>query len=111
MVIAMSPALELRWRAGMRAKYGSLFQFVGNDILKVMDFPNLTVQGLNSMTGRTKIFASPKSNLILALNVPNGPMVEFFQSKMRQIEIATDHWRGYGIADPRYFYHNDLENS
>jgi hypothetical protein len=29
----------------------------------------------------------------------------------RNVMALHDHWRGYGVADPRYFWTNDLENT
>jgi hypothetical protein len=108
MTIAMSDVLETRFRNGMRAKYNiNYLQTV--QLLEHIDYPNIKIKGFNSLAGSNKIFASTKANMILGVKRPNQ-MVDL-NKDVRLIKASHDHWRGYGVADPRYFWTNDLENT
>jgi hypothetical protein len=108
MTIAMSDVLETRYRNGMRAKYNSQYMQT-EQLLTHIDYPNIKIKGFNAMAGSNKIFASTPANMILGVKRPSE-MVQL-DSDVRLIKAAHDHWRGYGVADPRYFWTNDLENT
>ncbi len=107
MTIAMSDVLANRFRKGMREKYN--MNYPQTELNKLIDFPNITVKGFNAMAGSNKIFTSA-SPLILGMKRPTE-LVQIGKKDLRLIQASTDHWRGYGVADPRYFYTNDLENT
>ncbi len=108
MTIAVSDVLETRFRNGMRTKYNINYQQTGQ-LLEHIDYPNIKIKGFNALAGSNKIFASTKANMVLAVKRPNA-MVDI-EKHGRNVMALHDHWRGYGVADPRYFWTNDLENT
>lgn len=105
--VAISDVNATKFKNGMREKYN--MNYPQAELMSHINYPNITVKGFTSMVGSSKIFASTKANMVLAVKRPSE-MAELYQD-VRLIKATHDHWRGYGIADPRYFWTNDLENS
>lgn len=107
MTIAVSDVLQSRFKKGMRAKYNINYEQT-NQLLSHIDYPNIQIKGFNALAGSNKIFASTKSNLILG--VKRASTMVDIEKNGRNVMALHDHWRGYGVADPRLFWTNDLEN-
>lgn len=105
--IAMSNALETRYKNGMRLKYNIGWQMV-TELLSNINHPNIVIKGFNSMSG-SKIFASTKAAMVLGIK--RGSQDVKAEESKREVALMHDHWRGYGCSDWRFFWTNDLENS
>lgn len=107
-IIAVSPANDIKFRKGMRTLYNGNYEQT-KDLTALIDYPNVKVRGFQAMSGSSKIFATHKANLLLPLR-RNSQEVHVWADG-RLVKAQHDHWRGYGVVDPRLFYTNDLENT
>lgn len=107
-IIAMSTANALKFRKGMRTLYNGNYEQTA-DLTALVDFPNVKVKGYLAMAGSSKIFATHTGNLLRPTK-RNSQEVHVWADG-RLVKAQHDHWRGYGVIDPRQFYTNDLENS
>lgn len=105
--IMLNTTLEQRYKQGMRVKYNA--NYAQAAISTHVDYPNIKIVGVSAMTGSSKLIASTQENRILG--VKREAQVVDIQKNGRVIEIYHDHWRGYGFADTRYVFTNDLENN
>lgn len=108
LVVAMAPALALRFKKGMRIKYNQSY-LQEADLLKIANFPNITISEQPSMAGSEKIFATFKTNLVLGIKKPGTSYG--LEGQDRVVKFWHDHYRGYGIADTRLFWTNDRDNA
>lgn len=106
--VAMSQANALKFRRGNRAKYNLNYN-QQEDVSAFVDFPQIKVVGVDAMVGSSKIWATDKRNIVLAMKRPTQAVQ--LESVDRKVKAYTDHWRTYGIVNGRYFYTNDLENT
>jgi hypothetical protein len=106
MNIHLNPTLGLRYKQGYREKYGNQSDFTGTEA-KVID-TNFTVAPLSSMTGRSRIFATPKENFVdLRFRNARQGQIEV-QPKDREVQILGDHWRGVGFKLLEAVFCNEL---
>jgi hypothetical protein len=106
MNVHMSPTLAMRYKTGYREKYGNQSDFTGVGA-KVID-TNLTVVPLSSMSGRSRIWASPKENILdLRFRTAREGQVDI-QPKDREVQILADHWRGVGFGLLEAVFCNEL---
>jgi hypothetical protein len=108
LVIAMSPTHALNYKKGMRSLYNANYA-QESDLLRLANFPNITISEQPAMASDGKIFCSFKENLILG--VKRGSRSVEVESVDRNVKMWHDHWRTYGVADARLFYTNDIGNS
>jgi hypothetical protein len=105
MMLAMNPTLVRRAQRGYRKKYGANANF--QDTNGKVDFTNLTIVGLPSMTGSNRIWCTPKENaLVLGKKTVN--MGNFrVESYRRLLSFFTDYWKGVGFLIPEIVFVND----
>lgn len=108
LVIAMNPTHALNYKKGMRSLYNANYA-QESDLLRLANFPNITISEQPAMASDGKIFCSFKENLILG--VKRGSKAVEVESVDRSVKMWHDHWRTYGVADARLFYTNDIGNS
>ena len=110
MDINTSRSLARRYRQGRRDKYNTNYEQV-TDKKIVEDFEDFKVEGYASMTGKTKIWATPKSNAILAyMGMGNQKTVEV-EKIDRKVKMYTDFWVGIGFIQDALVFTNDQELS
>jgi hypothetical protein len=104
MKIFMSENVKLNYQKDKRATF-QYFQDLGQ-LLKI-DFSNLEIVALPSMTSSKRIFACPDGNLVRILHKNQG--VENIEALREDylIKLMADWHTAYGIADFRYFWSND----
>lgn len=95
MDLCMNMGLERRFHRGYRKKYGKDTDYKGSK--GSVDFTNLQITGLQSMTGRNRIFCTPKPNIVQLTKKPKN--IESFQIENvdRTLKAYTDFWRGVGF--------------
>lgn len=108
LVIACSPTHALNYKIGMRSLYNANYA-QESDLLTLANFPNIKISEQPAMAGDGKIFASFKENMLLGIK--RGSKAVEIESVDRSVKIWHDHWRGYGVADARLFFTNDIGNS
>jgi hypothetical protein len=107
MTLAMSADAEQLFKEGMQLKYNS--QYRDTDMLnKLKHFPNVTVSGQIAMGSSTKMFASPKDNLVHPYN-PGATAVYQFEVEDRSLKVWHDRETGYGTHDDSRVYTNSEE--
>lgn len=105
MNIYMSVPLQQRFAAGYRAKYGKDTDFTGVN-LKVID-TNFSVVGLSSMSGRSRMFATTKENMLdLRTRVAREGQFDI-QGSGRAVNILGDVWRGVGFVENSIVFPNE----
>jgi|GEM_PF-404456 hypothetical protein len=108
MTIAMNLTAEERFREGMRIKYHTYYRDGEADKGRVYVRPNLMVKGFAAMGDSEKIFCAPKSNLIKAVNMGQGPLFNFEQED-RTLKVFGDYMLAYGVWNHKRFYTNDVD--
>ncbi|WP_128544071.1 hypothetical protein [Larkinella soli] len=105
MQISMSQDLERKYQRGLLEKYGK--NTVGNEQNLTVKFTNLTVKGLSSHNGSSRIWTTPKANaVVLKKKTQNTKLVDI-QSVDRQVKFLTDFWYGVGFILPEIVFCND----
>ncbi|CAB4138874.1 hypothetical protein UFOVP350_19 [uncultured Caudovirales phage] len=99
--VHMSHAFATRYVKGMRAKYNANY-LQETELMKLADYKNVSVAGFSAMTGESGVFIAPKANLILGMKRPTE--LVRMESNKRKVDVYTDHWRGYGVADGRFIW-------
>jgi hypothetical protein len=105
MDLCMNETNQRKFMRGYRAKYGQNANFQDNK--GKVDFTNLTIVGLPSMGTSSRIWCSPKGNLIrLGKKTQN---IEKFQleSVDRKVKLFTDFYVGVGAVIPEIVFCND----
>ena len=106
MSVNMNKTLFRRHRAGNRSLYNQNWEQNKNQS-SIMDYDNQMVVGRTSLTGVNTIFATPKSNLIIAFN-PLANLNKFqLEQEDRRIKGWTDFEIGVGFINPSLFWVND----
>uniref|UniRef100_UPI00321F90AC hypothetical protein n=1 Tax=Paracoccus sp. TaxID=267 RepID=UPI00321F90AC len=106
--INMSRSLKLRYVQGRRIKYNSNWGQIG-DTDVVQDFEQVRVKGFGSMSGKTKIWGTPKANAIMALKGGSNMNIVEVEKVDRLVKVYTDFWIGIGFIDPSLIYTNDQD--
>lgn len=102
----MNKSLAMRFRKGMRTKYNQNYDQA--DLATLID-SNLPVIGLNSHTGSTKIWASPKVNRIQYVKAPGNENIMRVENVDRLVKAYTDYWKSVGFWNPEWVFQNDVE--
>lgn len=107
--IFMEPDKVIRFRNGMRAKYNTYYEAVGNkDITKLRDY-NVELIGLPSMTGSDKIWCTPPWNRQMGFKKPGNVNVFQVENVDRNVKAYTDYYKGFGFWIGEYVVSNDVD--
>lgn len=106
MVLNMSKTLADRYRAGYNEKYNTNYKF--GDPMQV-EFANLKVNSLRSMSGSEVIWATPKWNLIKFVKDDANFGKFKVESAKRKLVMYTDWWWGIGMPLPGAFFTNNRD--
>lgn len=97
------------FRDGMRAKYNTMYNQVGdNDITKLRN-NNVQIIGLPAMVGSDKIWYSPSWNRQAGFKKPGNVNVFQVENVDRNVKAYTDYYKGFGFWLPEYLTSNDVE--
>src|SRR6185437_4525095 len=108
MELSMSRSLRDKFRRGMRTKYNVNYQ--QTDMLnRLMDYENITVVGRASMTGKNRIWTTPKFNLYLPVKGFSNKNVFDVQKQDRKVKFLTDWWQGVGFVQPELVFMSEAE--
>lgn len=102
----MSKQLKRRFMEGMRKKYN--MNYNQTDLVTIID-TNVSVTGVNSHAGSTKIWATPAFNRECGIKSPENENVMQVENIDRQVKFYTDYFKGVGFWLPEYIYQNDVE--
>lgn len=108
MGINTSRTLALRYKNGRKTKYNSNYEQV-SDKRAVEEFEQMQVMGYGSMTGKTKIWATPKENAILAFKGAENMQSVEVEKVDRQVKVYTDFWVGIGFINDSLVFTNDQD--
>jgi len=107
--IFMSVAHYDRYIEGRRLKYNLNYE-AKTDLAGVKHYAKLKVQGLESMEGSEKIWASPAENRILPTRTDLGNRFDV-QKEGRAVQILNDWSKVAGFEIPEFVVTNDQENT
>jgi hypothetical protein len=108
MELSMSRSFRDKFRRGMRAKYNVNYE--QTDMLnRLMDYENITVVGRASMTGKKRIWTTPKFNLLFPVKGFSNKSVFDVQKQDRKVKFLTDWWQGVGFVQPELVFMNEAE--
>lgn len=111
MGLKMSRSLALRYKQGYRKKYSALTLGVTDSMATVTDFEDIQIIGRGSLSGVTKIWATPKLNAIMAFKGgSNRNMVEV-EKVDRNVKVYTDFYLGLGFIQDALVWTNDQDTS
>lgn len=108
MTIQSSRALALRYKEGRRTKYNSNYAQIA-EAMAVQDFEQNIVGGRGSLTGSTKIWATPKQNAIMAFKGGSNKQIVEVEKVDRMVKVYTDFWFGIGFINDALIFTNDQE--
>lgn len=106
--LSMSRTFRDKFKQGMRDKYNVNYQQT-NQLLQVMDFENVTVVGRASMTGKKRIWTTPKFNLIFPTKGFSTKNAFDLQKVDRKVKFLADWWQGAGFVQPQLIFMNEAE--
>lgn len=108
MQLCMSQANERKFFRGYEEKYG-LYTNYQNNTSGGVRFTNITIIGLPSMNGSSKIWCTPKNNALkLGKKTQNMNNVHV-ESVDRLVKMFTDWWSGVGFVIPELVFTNDQD--
>ncbi len=110
MSLNMSRTLALRYKQGRRTKYNAYFPQESN-LKNIEDFDQIETAGFGSLSGKTKIFATPKMNAIMAFKGGGNKQIVQVEKVDRQVKIYTDFWIGLGFIQDNLVFTNDQDLS
>jgi hypothetical protein len=107
--IFMEQDKENLFRDGMRIKYNTYYNQVGdNDITKLRNY-NVRLVGLPSMTGSDKIWYTPSWNRQAGFKKPGNAGIFQVENVDRTVKAYTDYFKGFGFWIGEYVTSNDVE--
>lgn len=106
MTLNMSKTLADRYRQGYNTKYNANYRF--GDPMQV-EFANLKINSLRSMSGSSVIWATPKWNLIKFAKDNDNFGKFVVESAKRKVSVYSDWWWGIGMPLPGAFFTNNLD--
>lgn len=95
MQLGMNKSLERHFYRGYKKKYGETTNY--KDGKGQVEFTNLTVCGVPSMTGRNRIWATPKENVVQLTKKPKNMDTIQVENVDRTLKLYTDFWKGVGF--------------
>jgi len=108
MGLQMSRANAMRYKEGRRKKYNSNYAQVA-DAMAVQDLENIIIKGRGSMSGKSKIWATPKANAIMAFKGGSNKNIVEIEKVDRQVKVYTDFWVGLGFINDGLVFTNDQD--
>lgn len=106
--LSMSRTLRDKFKQGMREKYNVNY-LQTDQLLRLMDYENITVVGRASMAGKGRIWTTPKWNLLFPVKGFSNKNAFDVQKADRKIKFLTDWWQGVGFVQPKLVFMNDAE--
>lgn len=97
------------FRDGMRLKYNTNYEAVAESKITKLRNDNISVVGLPSMTGSTKIWTTPSWNRQAGFKKPGNEKVFQVENIDRTVKAYTDYYKGFGFWVPQYLVSNDVE--
>jgi hypothetical protein len=110
MELNMSRTLRDKFKRGTRVKYKANYDPSDIKNYRVADYENITVVGRPSMSGKQRIWCTPKYNALFGVKGfenANGFQVE--KSK-RKVAIFTEWWAGAGFVNPALIFSSDTDS-
>lgn len=108
MELSMSRSFRDKFRRGMRAKYNVNYQ--QTDMMnRLMDYENITVVGRASMTGKNRIWTTPKFNLYFPVKGFSDKYAFDVQKQDRKVKFLSDWWQGVGFVQPELVFMNEAD--
>lgn len=107
--IFMNKDVELKYKRGKRIKYNTYYA-QDTDLIKIADFPNASVKGLESHTGSELIWTSLKDNRIRPqkkASLADTMLVQQFAPRV--VSAYTDWWEALNFEVPEFIFHNDQD--
>lgn len=108
--VNMSRTFRDKFKQGMRDKYNVNY-LQTDQMLRVMDFENITVAGRASMMNKQRIWATPKQNLLIGVKGFSNKNVFDVQKLDRKVKFLTDWWIGCGFVRGELVWSNELNNA
>jgi hypothetical protein len=97
------------FRDGMREKYNTQYNQVGEKDITKLRNDNIQLAGLPSMAGSKKIWTTPVWNRQSGLKKSGNPETFRVENVDRQVKAYTDYYKGFGFWIPQYLVSNDVE--
>jgi hypothetical protein len=101
--LSMNRTYRDKFKQGMRDKY-NINYLQTDQLLRLMDFENVTVKGRASMMGKKRIWTTPKFNLLVPVKGFSNKNGFDVQKLDRKIKFLTDWWMGVGFVQPEIIY-------
>lgn len=108
MILACNPDLARRHRRGTRAKYGKDTDF--NGTFSTISETNITVVGLQSMTGSDAIWCTTPENAIRLIKKQENIKKLRVENIDRLVKLYNDFSKGAGFAMGEILFTNDLDD-
>ncbi|PJJ59430.1 hypothetical protein [Hymenobacter chitinivorans] len=107
MILGTSPAVARAFLRGQERKYGK--NTGGGELGNTIHKTNITVQGLTSHRGTSKIWCTPKGNaIVLRKRIQNQSKI-MVESIDRLLKFFTDFSMGIGFIIPEIVFTNDQD--
>lgn len=104
--VFMNDAAEILYKEGKEEKY-NMHNTLDANLQTVKLFPNIKVQGLESMGDSPMIWSSPAENRIRPLKKAELGNTVKVESNRRLVDIFTDWYEVNQFAVPEFLYHTD----
>lgn len=98
------------FRDGMRLKYNLQYKDISDaDLSKIKNQKNISVVGLPSMEGSSKIWTTVKQNGIVAYKNSKNKKIFQLSSQEREVRAFTDYRVGVDFLFPEWLFSNDQD--
>lgn len=106
--LSMSRTYRDKFRQGMREKY-NVYYAQADQLLRVMDYENVTIVGRASMINKKRIWTTPKFNLLFPVKGFSNMNGFDVQKLDRKVKFLTDWWQGVGFVQPGIIWTSTAE--
>lgn len=106
MELNMSRQNRDKFKQGMRDKYNVNYQQT-EQLLRVMDFENVSIAGRASMAAKNRYWMTPKFNALFATKGFSNKNAFQLEKQDRYVKIWTDWWSGLGFINSKLIFLND----
>lgn len=103
MPLNMNRTMRDKFRRGMRAKYNMNYA-QATELDTVMDKPNIKIAGRASMLGCDRVWATPKTNLLIPVKGFSNTTAFDVQKQDRKVKFLSDFWIGAGFVQPELIF-------
>ncbi len=104
----MSRTLRDKFKQGMRDKYNVNYQQT-DQLLRLMDYENITVVGRASMATKSRYWMTPKFNLLFPTKGFTNKKAVEIEKVDRFVKIWSDWWMGAGFVQGQLVFKNDQD--